>query len=275
MPAPVFGECAPRGVWRLVFGLMRMRLLGGQPRRDALKRWRELHGDAPVDAKIRGVKYRLFLHDSFVERAVFRFPWRYEPRELRAVADAVATGGVFLDIGANIGHFALHAARAGAGRVLAFEPNPAVFSRLQTNIALNASGHSPADSFGEKIEAVPLALGEKAGRARLAYGHKTDLASIITPSGESQYEVRVAPLLDVLRERNIKKVAAMKIDVEGSEDRILSPFFASAPRALWPKVLVMERNQGGWQTDILASALALGYRKTGETKLNVMMTLDD
>ena len=161
MPPPVFGECAPRGVWRLVFGLMRMRMLGGQPRRDALKRWRELHGDAPVDAKIRGVKYRLFLHDSFVERAVFRFPWRYEPRELRAVADAVATGGVFLDIGANIGHFALHAARAGAGRVLAFEPNPAVFSRLQTNIALNASGHSPPILLAKKLKPSPSPSAKK------------------------------------------------------------------------------------------------------------------
>ena len=262
---PVFGECAPRGVWRILFALMRLRLLGGRPRRTALKRWRDKRGDAPVDAKIRGVKYRPFPHDSFVERAIFRFPWKYEPRELRTITDAVSGGGVFLDIGANIGHFAPHAARAGAERVLAFEPNPAVFSRLRVNIALN--------DFGEKVEAVPLALGEAEGRARLAYGHKTDLASIVTPDGGSEFEVRVAPLLEVLRESGISSIAAMKIDVEGSEDRILSPFFAAAPRGLWPKVLVMERNQGGWKEDILSAALSLGYRRTDETRLNVMMVL--
>jgi hypothetical protein len=35
-------------------------------------------------------------------------------------------------------------------------------------------------------------------------------------------------------------VDALKIDVEGFEDRVLTGFFAEAPQALWPRAVVIE-----------------------------------
>src|SRR5260221_4510461 len=46
-------------------------------------------------------------------------------------------GGTVGDIGANLGTFALYAARRGASTVLSYEPNGAAFRSLQRNIEVN------------------------------------------------------------------------------------------------------------------------------------------
>ena len=55
-------------------------------------------------------------------------------------------GGTVIDVGANIGVFAAHAARkvSSKGRVIACEPVPATFAALQYNMrsTLNAGMHS-------------------------------------------------------------------------------------------------------------------------------------
>ena len=72
---------------------------------------------------------------------------------------SIEAGACVLDVGANIGLFALEAARRGAD-VHAFEPVPATFAALDAN----------ARSFGGgKIRAHNLALGARAGTATFAY----------------------------------------------------------------------------------------------------------
>jgi FkbM family methyltransferase len=73
---------------------------------------------------------------------------------------AVAPGDVVLDVGANIGLFALDVAARGA-LVHAFEPMPATFSALEAN----------ARDFGGsgRIETHNLALGKAVGSANFAY----------------------------------------------------------------------------------------------------------
>ena len=50
----------------------------------------------------------------------------YEPNKVAAVQRLLATGGTFIDVGANKGDFSLIAARTAGpeGRVIAFEPAP-------------------------------------------------------------------------------------------------------------------------------------------------------
>ncbi len=57
----------------------------------------------------------------------------YEPMETGIFLKDVRTGGVVLDIGANIGYYTLIAARlvGPAGRVYAFEPDPENFKLLK------------------------------------------------------------------------------------------------------------------------------------------------
>src|ERR1700751_5703925 len=63
----------------------------------------------------------------------------YEPWDLFHLSKWVHPGSVILDVGANFGYYSLKLASAlmGEGRVFAFEPSSASFSRLEQNIRLN------------------------------------------------------------------------------------------------------------------------------------------
>ncbi len=77
---------------------------------------------------------------------------------------AINAGDCVMDVGANIGLFALEAARRGA-HVHAFEPMPATFSALDANTK-SANARALSDA---QIHAHNLALGADAGLATFAY----------------------------------------------------------------------------------------------------------
>jgi mannose-6-phosphate isomerase-like protein (cupin superfamily) len=64
----------------------------------------------------------------------------YEPETLLAVEALLPQGGTFVDVGANCGLITAFAARRAA-EILAFEPSPREFARLQANLAANAATH--------------------------------------------------------------------------------------------------------------------------------------
>ena len=76
----------------------------------------------------------------------------------------IHAGDCVLDVGANIGLFALEAARRGAD-VHAFEPMPATFAALDAN----ARSNNARALSGGRIRAHNLALGARAGAAEFAY----------------------------------------------------------------------------------------------------------
>ncbi len=82
---------------------------------------------------------------------------------------AINAGDCVVDVGANIGLFALEAARRGAS-VHAFEPMPATFAALDANArAVNAAQVNAQAADGGRILAHNLALGAQAGAATFAY----------------------------------------------------------------------------------------------------------
>ena len=44
----------------------------------------------------------------------------------------------------------------------------------------------------------------------------------------------------ILDDAGVDHVDALKIDVEGFEDRVLTGFFKDAPQSLWPRAVVIE-----------------------------------
>ncbi len=81
----------------------------------------------------------------------------------------INAGDCVLDVGANIGLFALEAARRGAV-VHAFEPLPATFAALDANArSANALDTNARKFGGGRIRAHNLALGARAGTAEFAY----------------------------------------------------------------------------------------------------------
>ena len=71
------------------------------------------------------------------------------------------------------------------------------------------------------------------------------------------------------------KVDALKIDVEGFEDRVLTGFFAEAPQSLWPRAVVIEHlSKNEWLKDCIADMRARGYVERGRTRSNTLLLRD-
>ena len=79
------------------------------------------------------------------------------------------------------------------------------------------------------------------------------------------------PLLEVLIQESITRIDALKIDVEGAEDRILIPFFNEAEESLWPKLLIIEDARTSWRNGLFSTLSKYGYAVAARTRLNVMM----
>lgn len=127
--------------------------------------------------------------------------------------------GLFLDIGANIGVFSLTMAKAAPCSVLAFEPEPINYLKLQRNLALNpeldirAFNAACGDAEDECLDfTVPFGL----DRGHPFVGKFTE-APLFT------WELRVpSRTLDSLwSELGRPLVAGFKIDVEGYEESVL------------------------------------------------------
>ena len=84
--------------------------------------------------------------------------------------------------------------------------------------------------------------------------------------------VPVEPLLSLLSVHGVKRVDAMKIDIEGFEDRALIPFFETAPTSLWPSRILMETiNRRLWHTDCVEYLLQRGYVREWQSKYDVLL----
>ena len=76
----------------------------------------------------------------------------------------------------------------------------------------------------------------------------------------------------ILGDAGVAKVDALKIDVEGFEDRVLTGFFKQARQALWPRAVVIEHlSRDQWQEDCIADMRARGYTDAGKTRSNTLL----
>lgn len=193
-------------------------------------------------AAVHGGELHAF-REVFVRRVYERLP-DFAPR----------AGRVVLDVGANIGLFALHHARAGA-RVYAVEPHPAAFARLERNIAANG--------LRGRITAVPCALGADEGWARLIdsrpsardRGRATPLTRV-TPDRRGTVRLRTVDAL--VAELGLTGIDLLKLDVEGAEVEVLR-----GARRVLPTVgrLVLEVHAPALLDEVRELAAAAGLRQ--------------
>jgi FkbM family methyltransferase len=223
------------------------------------KAWLGVHG-ADVDAEVRGLKYRLNLHDNTTDVKILISSKFYDATELDALAHA-CRDLPFVDIGANIGYYSMQLANRGCPAVLAIEPNPPTLERLRYNLSLN-------DMAG-RVKVVAAGVGP-AGELEFYQTGGLGGSSFVKPSHDAPViKVRTIPLLDILEENGIEKIGGMKIDVEGFEDQVLVPFLESAPESLLPSCVVMEAcHNDDWKTDLKEKFLARGYRLEKQTRAN-------
>lgn len=121
-------------------------------------------------------------------------------------------GMTVMDIGANVGVYALRFARKVGpnGKVYAFEPVPEIFTRLQENITLNNTSN---------IIPVPIALSDRSGKAKMSVAE--GLSSLFHHLTNQFVEVRLMTLDEFISEHQIDRVDAIKLDVEGAELQVI------------------------------------------------------
>lgn len=264
---PAWGAFVPRGFGRVLLAFKSLGLSRGAVKKRLAQWWSRLGLPVPVDIRYGGLKFRIHPYDNAVENKLLFGSAQRDARELARVRDALAKGGAFLDIGANIGYYALSAARDGADVVLAFEPNPIVCERLRFNV--------DANGFTETIRVLPVALGDRTASMTLTMTGRDMGGGRIAAGGtrgDRSVEVQVRPLFEVLAEAGVTRIAAMKIDVEGMEDAVLFPFFEAGLRESWPRLIVIEHtSQDSWRRNILNWLKESGYREIERNRSNAML----
>lgn len=214
----------------------------------------------------RNLRWICHPKDNSVERSLWLKQATEEEGEVDWLISRLGPGQVLCDIGANCGVYALTARAASGARVVAIEPNPVMRDRLAANMTLNGL---------DGIAVVAAAVGDAPGRLKLAMGSRWDFgqASLIDRPNSAGIEVEVRPLSDILRDQGLTRVDAVKIDVEGFEDKALSGYLRSASESDLPSSLVIEHlHKKIWSTDLHALALSRGYELAGTTTNNFLFT---
>ena len=265
---PPFGTFAPNAVQRAVIALAHRSKLKRGAFRPMLSRLVNLFGDGPVDTHYQGAAFRFYHQASATERGALFNP-DYNLEELDFLRAQTPAGGVFVDVGANVGTYAMVMARhvGPAGRVIAVEPHPLTHARLRFNCTASAYGH---------VTLVAAAAGDVDGTLMIETdGDNLGASHVATGAvaGGNAIEVPSLRLLRILGDAGVSYVDALKIDVEGYEDRVLTGFFTGAPQALWPRAVVIEHlSRNEWLADCLEDMLARGYAAVAETRSNTLLT---
>jgi FkbM family methyltransferase len=239
--SPPFGAFAPTPAQAAIISLAQRSRLKRGAFRPMLSRLVNLLRAGPVDVQYQGAAFRFYHQASATERGALFNP-DYNLEELDFLRAHSPAGGVFVDVGANVGTYAMVLARqvGAGGKVIAVEPHPVTHGRLAFNraasgfaqVILVAAAAGPADgelmieTDGDNLGASHIVSGERSGNA------------LRVPS------LRLQRILDAA---GVRQVDALKIDVEGFEDR------------------------NEWQDDCIADMLGRGYAATGKTRSNTLL----
>lgn len=153
-----------------------------------------------------------------------------EPAEQEALARYLRPGSVFYDVGANIGFFAILAARlvGPTGRVVAFEPSPTNAEALRRNVGLNGFMH---------VDVIEAAAGAEPGEATLQLGVISGTNSIKFHRTAGTVTVPLVTLDEIRRQRGLPAPTLVMLDCEGAEIDVLRGMAATI-REVRPVIMV-------------------------------------
>jgi FkbM family methyltransferase len=264
--SPPFGAFAPTRAQGAIISLAQRSRLKRGAFRPMMSRLVNLLRPGPVDVQYQGASFRFYHQTSATERGALFNP-EYNLIELDFLRAHTPQGGVFVDVGANVGTYALALARhvAASGTVIAIEPHPITCARLAFNRA--ASGL-------DNIRLVPAAAGSCDGELVIQTDADNLGASHIVSVEGAVHAMKVPSLRlqRILGDAGVDHVDSLKIDIEGFEDRVLTGFFRQAPQGLWPRAVIIEHlSRNDWQDDCIADMHARGYAETGRTRSNTLL----
>ena len=188
------------------------------------------------------IPFNGFVYHGFADSIVdwnALFYGAYEAFELKllaAVAERIE-GAVFLDAGANVGHHTLFMA-AHAQNVFAFEPNPAMWPRIEEKLSANGLENVFLHrcGLGSKTDQSPLFLGPESGEASLLAGASRTSRSTSVP-------VSIVRGDEYFRQNGIQRLDIVKMDIEGFEKHAIDGMRASLDN--WRPLMMIEMSETG------------------------------
>jgi FkbM family methyltransferase len=209
-----------------------------------------------------GIAWQLDLREG-IDFAIW-LTGAFEPGTQRAYKKFIRSGGVALDIGANIGAHTLSLARAvgPTGKVYAFEPTDFAMEKLRRNLALNPDLEKRVvcaqvmlmDRRGAKAQPLYASwpLGDTRGVHALHRGRKKQ-------SGKA----RATTLDAFLAKHRVGRVDFIKLDIDGFECSMLKGARRTLKR--WRPAMVLELSphqldeQGGSIEELTQILRKAGY----------------
>jgi FkbM family methyltransferase len=144
----------------------------------------------------------------------------YEPRELAILSGLARNSKMIIDVGANIGWYAIQLSRIAGEKteVFCFEPVPSTNAKLARNVRLNG--------LEQRIRIFDFGLSDKVETAEFFL---PDISGSVAASARNLHPeeqvirlfVRLETLDDVAAREQIKHVDLIKCDVEGAELQVL------------------------------------------------------
>jgi FkbM family methyltransferase len=165
-------------------------------------------------SRIFDTVFELDLAD-FIQRRIYL--GTFEPEETRLVRKHLRPGMTFVDVGANVGYYtalASHLVGKG-GRVIAFEPSPYAFERLQSMVRANLLQQSTAIHAG---------LSDHPGEAKLylGIGSHNHTPTMVAHENATIMDVKIVTLDGEADRLGVDRIDLIKIDVEGHEASVLA-----------------------------------------------------
>jgi FkbM family methyltransferase len=121
--------------------------------------------------------------------------------------------GIVVDIGANIGAFALLASQKTHISVFALEPVAKAYKQLEKNIELN--------NLQSRIKTVRLALAGEDGIREIYHSRRNMGGNSFYIKGSKSEQVPCQTLKTFMSQNHIERIALLKCDCEGAEYEIL------------------------------------------------------
>lgn len=274
--AAPYGTYAPNSFQKTMIGLTRALPENWLGKRLGFVLRKTVHGGrkTPMDISVYNQNLRLHPYDNRCEKRVICMPQFFDNAERFALRDFAKSKGEagfsFIDLGANVGLYSLYLSGLGLKnlRIVAVEADPYIFQRLAYNIQNN-----PQSAL---ISLYNIAVADQDGTLTLNINPKNRGENSLSETKGSDFEkinVPAKTLLSLMDGEGLQAADAIKLDLEGAEDPVLTTFFKTAPIERYPTMIVIEDAPKRWAGDLFALLEKSGYDLYQTTDMNRVYVL--
>jgi FkbM family methyltransferase len=195
--------------------------------------------------------------NDLIQRSILNFGV-WEPNISYWIGRILRPGDVCIDVGANIGYDTLLASSVvgAAGKVVAIEAAPRIFSLLEHNVRVNRATN---------VRLVNAAVSDRRQTLTLYSGGVRNLGATTTLASRGfpiETTVDAWALAQLLSPQEIAGAKLIKIDIEGGELPVLRGLLAEVSRFPSEMVVIVEAswqdNPAGWES-VFAQFVAAGF----------------